>query len=204
MTTATKAPKAPKEIDSTVKNAYADLAGSAKDAEIYFIRQCARDISDGRVSIRVGRDSIAQAIKDTGTAPNIRASHFDYMVTASLVLNLKGAESQGVNSILKVSARLHKLIGATEAQNEVLKAKSWDALVSDIEESEDAAKESKDAESTDAPAIDPKSITLESVVDALDSYLKGQSLKDLKTSELAKLESVITRLVTVAKNSKVA
>lgn len=204
MTTTTKAPKA-KEIDATVKNAYADLAGSAKDAEIYFIRQCARDISDGRVSIRVGRDSIAQAIKDSGTAPNIRASHFDYMVTASLVLNLRGAESQGVNSILKVSARLHKLVGASEAQNEAIKAKSWDALVADIEESEDSLKDSKEsADAEETADLLANAITLESVIDGLDAYLKGQSLKDLKTSELAKLESVIARLATVAKNSKVA
>jgi hypothetical protein len=207
MTTESKAPKAVKinEISTVIKNGYSDLAGSARDAMEYFVRMSATEIMEGRVSYRIGRDSIKEAIKTTGAISDIAPSSFDYMVTASLALNLKGAEKQTIKNILKVSARLHKLIGAEEAQNEVIKAKSFDALVEDLKDSEESLKESKEAEAeSEKQEIMAKGITLESVVDAVDSYLKAQNLKDLKTTELQKLESVIARLVSVAKNSKVA
>jgi hypothetical protein len=207
MTTESKAPKAVKinEISPLIQNAYSELAGSARDAMEYFVRMSANEISEGRVSYRIGRDSIKEAIKTTGAISDIAPSSFDYMVTASLALNLAGAEKQTIKTILKVSARLHKLIGAEEAQNEVIKAKSWDALIEDIKDSEESLKESKEAEA-ESEKVDllANAITLESVIDGLDSYLKAQSLKDLKTTELKKLESVISRLATVAKNSKVA
>jgi hypothetical protein len=47
-------------------------------------------------------------------------------------------------------------------------------------------------------------ITLETIVDSLDIYLKAQDLKTLKTSEIEKLHGVIARLVTIEKNSKTA
>lgn len=207
MSTESKAPKSVKikEISSVIKEGYSDLAGSARDAMEYFVRQSATEISEGRVSYRVGRDSIKEAIKETGAISDIAPSSFDYMVTASLALNLEGAEKQTIKTILKVSARLHKLIGAEEAQNEVMKAKSFDALVEDIKDSEESLKESKESEKQEeTDDLLAKAITLESVIDGLDAYLKQQNLKDLKTTELQKLESVIARLVSVAKNSKAA
>jgi hypothetical protein len=193
------------EVSALIQNAYSELAGSARDAMEFFVRTSATEITEGRVSLRVGRDSIKEAIKRTGAISDIAPSSFDYMVTASLALNLKGADKQTIKTILKVSARLHKLIGAEEAQNEVIKAKSWDALVEDIKDSEESLKESKEAEAdSEKEELLATAITLESVIDGLDAYLKAQNLKDLKTTELQKLESVIARLVTVSKNSKVA
>jgi hypothetical protein len=191
------------EISTIVKNGYAKLAGSTRDQMVKFVQKSADEIIAGRVSLRVGRASIKEAIKQNGAVSDISASSFDYMVTASLALNLEGAEAQTVKSILKVSARLHKLIGAEEAQNEVIKAKSWDALVADLEESEATVEEAEEAEAVAEEAdILANGITLESVIDGIDAYLKAQSLTDLKTTELAKLESVISRLIGVAKNTK--
>ena len=193
------------EISTIIKDGYSDLAGSARDAMEYFVRTSAREVIEGRVSYRVGRDSIKQAIKETGAISDIAPSSFDYMVTASSALDIEGADKQTIKSILKVSARLHKLIGAEDALKEVKKAKSWDALVADLKESEESVKESKESEKAEETAdLLANAITLESVIDGLDAYLKAQSLKDLKTTELKKLESVIARLATVAKNSKAA
>lgn len=50
-----------------------------------------------------------------------------------------------------------------------------------------------------APAI-----TLESIIDSVDVYLNQQDLKTLSTTELEKLRKVISKLITVEKNSKVA
>lgn len=193
------------EISAVVKNGYAKLAGSTREQMVKFVQKSADEIISGRVSYRVGRASIKEAIKQNGAVSDISASSFDYMVTASLALNLDGADAQSVKSVLKVSARLHKLIGADEAQNEVLRAKSWDALVADLEESEEAVAEEAEAVA-DAEEVEALThgITLESVIDGLDAYLKTQSLQDLKTTELQKLESVIARLHAVAKNSKAA
>ena len=172
---------------------------------IYFVRQSATEIIEGRVSYRVGRDSIKAAIKETGAISDIAPSSFDYMVTANQLLDIEGAEKQTVKAILKAAAKLHKLLGAEEALTQAIKAKSWDALIEDIKDSEEAVKESKEAEAKEETAdLLANAITLESVIDGLDAYLKAQSLKDLKTTELKKLESVIARLATVAKNSKAA
>lgn len=193
------------EISPLIKSAYSDLAGSARDAMIYFVRQSATEIIEGRVSYRVGRDSIKAAIKETGAISDIAPSSFDYMVTANQLLDIEGAEKQTVKAILKAAAKLHKLLGAEEALTQAIKAKSWDALIEDIKDSEEAVKESKEAEAKEETAdLLANAITLESVIDGLDAYLKAQSLKDLKTTELKKLESVIARLATVAKNSKAA
>jgi ribosomal protein L17 len=49
-----------------------------------------------------------------------------------------------------------------------------------------------------------KDITVESVVDSLNTYLSSLSLKDIKTTEPKKLDEVIGKLITISKNSKVS
>lgn len=206
MTTESKTPKAPKEIEisSLIKNAYSDLSGSARDAMIYFVRQSALEIREGRVSLRVGRDSIKQAIKETGAISDISASSFDYMEIAELLLDKSGAEKETVKSILTLSAKLQKLTSKDDAIAKARKAKSYAEIVELVAELKDDAEIAKESAKEESDAETLKEITLESIVDAVDSYLKGISLKDTKTSELQKLESVISRLVAIAKNTKAA
>lgn len=202
MSESTKSPKVV-EVSALIQNAYSELAGSARDAMEFFVRTSATEIQEGRVSLRVGRDSIKEAIKRTGAISDIAPSSFDYMVTASLALNLEGAEKQTIKTILKVSARLHKLIGAEEAQNEVIKAKSWDALVEDIKDSEESLKESKEAEAeSEKEELLATAITFETMMDGVLGFFKGKNIKDLTTTELAKTEQVLAILHTVAKNTK--
>jgi hypothetical protein len=205
MTTAT-APKAPKEIEisTLIKDAYSDLSGSARDAMIYFVRQSALEIREGRVSLRVGRDSIKQAIKETGAISDISASSFDYMEIAEIILDKDGAEKETVKSVLTLSAKLQKLTSKDEAISKASKAKTYAEIVDAVAEMKDDAQAEKESAQEESDAETLKEITLERIVDAVDDYLKNQSLKDLKTTELKKLESVIARLATVAKNSKVA
>jgi hypothetical protein len=207
MTQSTSAVKTPKEIEisALIKDAYSELSGSARDAMIYFVRQSASEIKSGRVSLRVGRDSIKSAIKENGAISDISASSFDYMEIAEILIDKDGAEKQTVKSMLTLSAKLQKLTSKDEAIIQATRAKNYAEiveLVAELKDDADSAKES--AESEETADLLATAITLESVIDGLDAYLKQQKLADLKTTELKKLESVISRLVTVAKNSKVA
>jgi hypothetical protein len=126
------------------------------------------------------------------------------MEIAEILIDKDGAEKQTVKSILTLSAKLQKLTSKDEAIIQSTRAKNYAEIVELVAELKDDAESAKESAQEESDAEILKEITLESIVDAVDSYLKGISLKDTKTSELQKLESVISRLVAIAKNTKAA
>jgi hypothetical protein len=106
--------------------------------------------------------------------------------------------------VLSLAVRVNADKKASGAKAHINSAKSFDEL----DEKTLTKKESQTRDgSTKAKAEVAKSakaITLEDVVDSLDAYLNANDLKSLKTTEPKKLDSVISKLIGVSKNSKVA
>jgi hypothetical protein len=191
------------EISELIFNAYSDLAGSARDAMVYFVHQSRIEIEAGRVSVRVGRDSIKKAIETNGAISDIAPSNFDHMELGSILLDLEGSEKQTVKNILKTAGKLQKLTSKPEAITQAKRAKNYAEIVELVEELKDDAEATKQAEAeAETEELLATAITFETMMDGVLGFFKGKNIQDLTTTELAKTEQVLAILHTVAKNTK--
>ncbi len=203
-----KAVKEAVKINSNIATQYALLIESGEGANadaINFILSVGDEMGNGATTREV-KESMKQALNGVNVKPVVLPNHVDALQTACLIISRFNDEMGNIKAskVLSLAVRVNADKKASGAKAHINSAKSFDEL----DEKTLTKKESQTRDgSTKAKAEVAKSakaITLEDVVDSLDAYLNANDLKSLKTTEPKKLDSVISKLIGVSKNSKVA
>jgi hypothetical protein len=195
-------------INSNITTAYALLieSGEGTNADaINFILAVGNEMAEGTTTREV-KESMKQALNGVNVKPVVLPNHVDALQTACLIIARFNDEVANIKAskVLSLAVRVMADKKASGAKAHINSAKSFDEL----DEKTLSKKESQTRDgSTKAKAeiqSKAKEITLEAIVDAVDAYLKGISIKDAKTTEPMKLDKVIGNLITISKNSKVS
>jgi len=196
------------KINSNISTAYALLIESGENNNmdaINFILEVGNEMANGTTTREV-KESMKQALNGVNVKPVVLPNHVDSLLVACLIIARFNDEIANIKAskVLSLAVRVMADKKASGAQKHIQSAKTFDEL----DEQTLTKKESQTRDgSTKAKAEMAKSakdITIESVIDSLNTYLSSVSLKDTKTTEPKKLDEVIGKLITVSKNSKVA
>lgn len=204
---ATKAVKI-KAFDTSLQTEYAQLIEQGEDANLaslQFIISLDEKMAQG-LTQEIAKDSMLETAKGVKITPAVRASHIPSVTIAAKIIRQYENEISEikVSKVLSLAVRVmydKKAKGASAhiKANKTFAELEENTLTKAESQARDKGEEIKDEVNAKADAI-----TLETIVDSLDVYLKAQDLKTLKTSEIEKLHAVIVRLVTIEKNSKTA
>jgi hypothetical protein len=145
----------------------------------------------------------AKGVKIT---PIVRASHIPSVTIASKIIAKFEQEISDIKvaKILSLAVRVLADVKASKADAHIKKFASFDELDENTLTKAESQARDKGEEIKDEVNAKADAITLESIMDALDIYLKAQDLKTMKTTEIEKLHSVTARLIQIEKNSKTA
>jgi hypothetical protein len=196
------------KINSNISTAYALLIESGENNNmdaINFILAVGNEMAEGTTTREV-KESMKQALNGVNVKPVVLPNHVDSLLVACLIIARFNDEIANIKAskVLSLAVRVMADKKASGAKKHIDSAKSFN----DLDEQTLTKKESQTRDgSTKAKAEMAKSakdITVESVVDSLNTYLSSLSLKDIKTTEPKKLDEVIGKLITISKNSKVA
>jgi len=196
------------KINSNISTAYALLIESGENNNmdaINFILEVGNEMANGTTTREV-KESMKQALNGVNVKPVVLPNHVDSLLVACLIIARFNDEIANIKAskVLSLAVRVMADKKASGAQKHIQSVKTFDEL----DEQTLTKKESQTRDgSTKAKAEMAKSakdITIESVIDSLNTYLSSVSLKDTKTTEPKKLDEVIGKLITVSKNSKVA
>jgi len=203
-----KAEKETVKINSNITTAYALLIESGENNNmdaINFILAVGNEMSEGTTSREV-KESMKQALNGVNVKPVVLPNHVDSLLVACLIIARFNDEIANIKAskVLSLAVRVMADKKASGAQKHIQSAKTFDEL----DEQTLTKKESQTRDgSTKAKAELTKSakdITIESVIDGVLGYISGINLKDIKTTEPKKLDELISKLITVSKNSKVS
>ena len=210
MTTESKAPKSVKitTFDSSLQTSYASLIEQGEDANragLEFILELSDRLSSG-LTQEVAKASMTETAKGVKITPIVRASHIPSVTIAALIIRKHESEIADIKvaKVLSLAVRVLADKKASKAKAHINASESFADLDEKTLSKAESQARDKGEDIKDEVHAKAQDITLESIVDALDTYLKAQDLKTLKTVELEKLHSVTARLIQIEKNSKVA
>lgn len=156
-------------------------------------------------SVNQAKRTMKGVLDGSTIKPAILPSHVQHIPTlVKMVDALPETITFPIGKALGLAHRLDAWKGVANAAKIIGKADSFEQLNEQTPSKAEITAISKGENQTQNSEIIALGVTLESIVDMLGEYLTKQDLKTLKTCELVKLDSVISRLITVAKNSKVA
>lgn len=205
---------APKSVNDATFNAtlntlYSDLiqgAGATNAENLGFILELAALLNSKAITQADAQEQMKSLAKGISIAPAVRHSHVSSVTVAALIVEKHMAEIYDIKAekVLSLAVRVLCDKKAKGAKAHINASESFKALDEETLSKAESASRDKGEEIKDeiAAASVTESITLESILDHVDIYLKAQDLKTLTTSELEKLSSVMARLNTVAKNTK--
>lgn len=203
-----KAVKEAVAIDSTIATDYAVLIESGENTNIEalnFIKELGDKLGNG-ITEAVAKESMKSVLKDVNVKPVVLPSHISAVKVASKIIARFESEMSEIKAskVLSLATRIICDKKASGAEKAITSAESFDALDEAILSK--AESQARDAQGEKAQAIkeSKKTITLETIADELGAWLKAQDLKTLKTTEPKKLDALISKLIQVSKNSKVA
>lgn len=208
MTAKEKAPKAVKinTFDTSLQTSYAIYIESAENqniAGLNFITDLSEMLENG-LTQEVAKASMKETAKDVKVKPAVLASHVPAVPTASFIIEHFDAEitDHKVSAILTLAVRVNCDVKTANAKKHIKQF----ATIAELSEGTATKAESQardKGEELETEIVEKaEAITLESVLDALDVFISTKSLKDLTTADLAKLNKVISKLVTVQKNTQ--
>lgn len=210
MATKEKAPKAVKikALDSELSTSYALLIEQGEDANLAglnFIVELAARLKNG-LTQEIAKDSMNETAKGVKITPIVRASHIPSVTIAAKIITQYESEITDIKvaKVLSLAVRVLADVKASKAEAHIKSCETFAELDEETLSKAESQARDKGEEIKDEVNAKADAITLESIVDALDVYLKAQDLKTLKTSDLEKLHSVTARLITIEKNSKTA
>lgn len=190
----------------TVKNLYTNFIAIGEDANssaLNFILDLANEMQLGATQ----EDVIftMKAVAKGHNRPAVTASHVPSIKTASKIITAymdADIQDAKASKVLSVAVRVLAEAKASGVDNHIANFPTFAELdkgtATKAESQADAKAESQDEQMQESA----KAITLENIVDAVDSYLSANDLKTLTTSELEKLHKVIAKLITVENNTK--
>lgn len=210
MTTESNAPKSVKitTFDSSLQTEYASLIEQGEDANragLEFILTLADRMKAG-LTQEVAKASMLDTAKGVKITPIVRASHIPSVTIAALIIRKHESEIADIKvaKVLSLAVRVLADVKASKAPAHIKASESFADLDEKTLSKAESQARDKGESIKDEVHAKADAITLESILDAVDTYLNAQDLKTLKTSDLETLHKVIARLITVEKNSKVA
>ena len=210
MTTKENAPKSVKinVLDTSLQTEYAQLIEQGEDANLatlQFIISLDEKMAKG-LTQEIAKASMLDTAKGVKITPAVRASHIPSVTIAAEIIRQYENEISEIK-VSKVLSLAVRVLADKKAKGAKAHIKSFQTFAeldeNTLTKAESQARE-KGEEIAEEITAKADAITLETIVDSLDTYLKAQDLKTLKTSEIEKLHGVIARLVTIEKNSKIA
>lgn len=205
-----KAPKAVKEatpINATIATNYAVLIESGENNNIEalnFIKELGDMMGNG-ITEAVAKESMKSALKDVNVKPVVLPSHVSALRVASRIIARFESEMSDIKAskVLSLATRIICDKKASGAEKHIKESATFaDLDDATLSKAESQARDGK-AQKTQAIKESAHAITLESAVDGFSTWLKTQDLKTLKTTEAQKLDTLISKLIQVSKNSKV-
>ena len=194
------------ELSTTVGNLYSAYIASSEDLNsegLNLITDLAQELKNGCT-----QEVMKATMKATAKGhnrPSVTASHVSSIPTASLIINAylsADIDSFKPSKVLSVAVRVMSEVGASGVKAHVKQFDTFKALDEGTMSKAESQAENAGEAVLDEVAGLASGIKFESMVDGVDVYLSQNDLTSLTTSELKKLESVISRLITVAKNTK--
>lgn len=206
------------ELSTTVENLYSAYIASSEDLNsegLNLISDLAQELKNGCT-----QEVMKATMKATAKGhnrPSVTASHVSSIPTASLIINAYvNADIYGVkpSKVLSVAVRVMGQVGASGVKAHLKQYETFAQLDKGIFDEEGnllvegtMSKADSQAANASEAVLDSvaglaSGIAFESVIDGVDVYLSSNDLTSLTTTELVKLNSVIARLITVAKNTK--
>lgn len=195
-------------LDTSLQTEYAQLIEQGEDANLanlQFIISLDEKMAKG-LTQEIAKASMLETAKGVKITPAVRASHIPSVtIAAAIIRQFENEISEiKVSKVLSLAVRVLADKKAKGAKAHIKAHETFAELDENtLTKAESQARE-KGEEIKDEINAKADAITLETIVDSLDVYLKAQDLKTLKTSEIEKLHGVIARLVTIEKNSKTA
>lgn len=195
-------------FDTSLQTSYALLIEQGEDANlagINFISELAARMKSG-LTQEIAKASMLDTAKGVKITPIVRASHIPSVTIAAKIISKFEQEISDIKvaKILSLAVRVLADVKASKADAHIKKFDTFadldeNTLTKAESQARDKGEEIKDEINAKADAI-----TLESILDNLDTYLATLDLKTAKTVEIEKLHKVVARLITIEKNSKVA
>lgn len=192
-------------FDTSLQTAYALFIESAENqniAGLNFITDLSEMLENG-LTQDVAKASMKETAKDVKVKPAVLNSHVPAISTASFIIGHFDSEitNHKVSAILTLAVRVNYDVKTANAKKHVKQFATIAELIENtLSKAESQARDK--GESLENEIVESaEKITLESVLDALDLFISTKSLKDLTTADLAKLNTVISKLITVKKNT---
>jgi len=196
------------KINSHISTQYARLIESGennnKDA-LNFILEVGHEMGNG-ATIREVKESMKQALEGVNVKPIVLPTHVESLLVACQIIARFHEEMDNIKAskVLSLSARVMADKKASGAEKHVKSCNSF----AELDEQTLTKKESQTRDGSIKAKAEltksAKDITVESVIDSVNVYLSKLNLKDTKTTEPKKLDEVISKLITISKNSKVS
>jgi hypothetical protein len=193
-------------FDTSLQTAYAKFIESAENQNIEglnFITELNEMLENG-LTQEIAKASMKETAKDVKVKPSVLASHIPAISTAAAIIDRFNAEisDHKVSAILTLAVRVNCDVKTANAKKHIKQFATIAELAEGTATKAESQARDKGEELETEIVEKAEAITLESVLDALDVYISTKSLKDLTTADLAKLNKVISKLVTVQKNTQ--
>jgi hypothetical protein len=208
MTASKNASKAVKitTFDTSLQTAYAIYIESAENQNINgfnFISDLWEMRQNG-LTQEIAMASMKETAKGVGIKVAVKYSHVPSIETAAFLIEHfdKEITEHNVSDILTLAVRVNADKKAAHAKKHIKQFSTIEELKENTLSKADSTKRDKGEKIESEIVEKAEAITLESVLDALDIFISTKSLKDLTTADLAKLNKVISKLVTVQKNTQ--
>jgi hypothetical protein len=208
MTASKNAPKPVKisTFDISLQTTYAlyiEQAENQNNAGFNFISDLWEMRQNG-LTQDVAMASMKETAKGVCVKVAVKYSHVPAIETAAFLIQHfdKEITSHNVSDILTLAVRVNADKKAAQAKKHISKYETIEELKENtLTKADSTARDKGEELESDIAELAP-AITLESVLDALDVFISNKSLKDLTTQDLAKLNKVIGKLITVQKNTQ--
>lgn len=194
------------ELDESLTNEYMDVIAKGEDANIAnleFIKSLDDQMQRGLTQV-VATATLKATAKGIKVGIIVKHGHIPSIPTARQIVDKYFNEmpETTASAVLTLASRVLADVKASGVRKHLAKFDTIKELSENTktkaESQADAKAESQDEQMQESA----KAITLESIVDAVDSYLNQNDLKSLTTTELEKLHKVIAKLITVESNTK--
>ena len=194
------------ELSASLENEYMEVISKGEDANIAnleFIKSLDAQMKTG-LTQEVAIATLKVTAKGIKVGIVVKHGHIPSIKTAGMIIAKYENELPEVtaSSILTLAGRVLADVKASGVKAHLAKFDTLKELADGTKTKAESQAEAK-AESQDEQMQESaKAITLENIVDAVESYLSANDLKTLTTSELEKLHKVIAKLITVENNTK--
>jgi len=197
-------------FDTSLQTAYMaviEQGEEANRANLNFILDVAELLNTKKITQEIAIASMKETAKGIKVGIVVKHGHVASLTIASQII-LKFEEEMENQTASKILTLASRVLSDKKAKGAKAHIDSFDT----VEELDKNTLSKAEATARDkgeildiAVEVMAEDITLESVMDFNLDYLKTiKDLRDKKTTELEKLEQVISLLITIAKNSKTA